>query len=100
MTTIQRSSSIAVLIVLIAACTNQDVGEADQAGTGATSGVGGPAAGSAAGVDTAGTRVNTSPAGSVVAPGAGQTPGTTGAPGSAGGAGGDTAAAKTKGARP
>jgi hypothetical protein len=82
------------LALAAVACTGEDVGDADKAGSGATSGVGAPAAGGAGGVDTAGTRVNPGTAGSAVAPGPGQIPG---APGTATR---DTAAAKTKASRP
>jgi len=61
---------ITPFLLATAACTNEDVGEADKTGSGTTSGVGERAAGGAGGVDTAGAPVNPNPAGSLVTPGA------------------------------
>ena len=83
-----RPVVVPLLALMIAGCTSEDVGDDDKSGTGATSGVGAAAAGGSAPIDTAGTRVNTSPAGAIAAPGA------------AGATTGATAAAKSKGTRP
>ncbi len=82
------SGALVAAALAVAACKSEDVGESEKGDTAS------PTVGGAAGIDTAGTRVNTERTGSVVAPGPGQIPGTPGA------IAGDSAAAKTRATRP
>ena len=95
--------TLVAALLTLAACTREDVGGKGASDSASAAGGTSQAGGGAAGIDTAGTKVNTERSGSAVAPGPGRVPGTPGALTSDSTGGGGTSrgsGAKTKARRP
>ncbi len=95
-------AALAAATFLLPACTREDAGSRGTRDSASAAGGTSQAAGGAAGVDAAATKVSTERSGSAVAPGPGRVPGTPGAltGDRAGGGGTSKSAAKTKARRP